>query len=113
MSTKSSVWWTSTCHLYTDLADEFGGPHAYLRIDDDLVKQVRICRTKRGLSVTLRLPPEVFPMLRSDLEKTLREHGRPIDWESLARFTRRLQRRKRSRSSSGAPNPQRGTRKKP
>lgn len=109
MSTKSSLWWTRECHLYTDLIDDFPGPHAYLRIDNDLVKQIQICRTPSGLSVTIRLPPEVFPVLRPDIAKSLRQRGKPIDWSRLDKF---LAKRRRSRpaarsTSNGGPRPRR------
>jgi hypothetical protein len=51
--------------------DEFGGPHAYLRIDNGLVKSLIVHTDASGLSVVVRLPPEVFPILRRDIAETL------------------------------------------
>lgn len=103
MSTKFTLWWTRQCHLYRDLLDDFPGPHAYLRIDNDLVKQVRICRTPSGLSVTIRLPPEVFPVLRPDIAKSLRQSDKPIDWSRIETFfAKRRGSRPAARSTSNA-----------
>jgi hypothetical protein len=64
MSTKSSLWWSESGLLYLDLLDTFEGPHAYLRIDAGRVKNFEVSQTTRRLSLTVRLPPEIFPNLR-------------------------------------------------
>jgi hypothetical protein len=77
MSTKSSLWWTETAHLYVDYADEVGGAHAYLEMHGGLVKYLYARQTHAGLAVTLRLPAEVLPILRKDISLQITEWARP------------------------------------
>jgi hypothetical protein len=102
MSTKGTLAYGTHFHLYTDLADEFPGAHAYLRIDAGQVKRLSIEWFPPGLSVTIRLPPEVFAILRPDLAKRLRRLNEPITPDQFERGTRRLERllSRRRRDSS-------------
>jgi hypothetical protein len=90
MSSKSTVRYTKDFHLYMDYMDEFGGPHAYLRIDNGLVKSLVVQTHGSGLSVLVRLPPEVFPILRPDIAKVLRHSSRPLDAKGVDRKLRGL-----------------------
>lgn len=89
LSTKSTVRYTKDFHLYTDLLD-CGGPHGYLRIDNDLVTQLTVDRGPNGLSVTIRIPPAVFPILRADIARALRRSSRPFDIVRVARQFQKL-----------------------
>ena len=92
MSLKHSLWWSEEAHLYFDYADELDGPHAYLRVDRGLVKALKVVETPEGLSITIRLPPEAFPILRPDLRRKATELGRPLDVVKLRRALSRLRR---------------------
>lgn len=109
MSTKSTLRHSKDFHLYTDWGDEPGGPHAYLRIDNGLVKRACVVESARGLSVTLRLPPEVFPILRPDIVRELRRRGRSIDWKRFVRGQDRLRKpldaKKRNARTPSKPEP--------
>jgi len=112
MSTKCSLWWSEDVHLYFDYADESEGPHAYLRIGGGLVKALEVLQTTRGFSITIRLPPEVFPVLRPDLSKAASEMGRPrksSDWQSPLGLLRDNLRRAKGKSTKKG-NPRRRVR---
>lgn len=97
MSTKYTIRITKDFHQYTDMLDDFDGSHAYLRIDNGLVKQLFLEDTCSGLSVTVRLPPEVFRILTKDIATELRRRGRPIDAKKLSRRFEELRRLAASR----------------
>ena len=90
VSTKFTVEYSKDFHLYTDFMDEFGGPHAYLRIGNDLVKQLLVVRGPGGLSVTLRIPPEIFSLLRADLAHELQDGDRYLDRRRFLQGLRRF-----------------------
>jgi hypothetical protein len=90
MSTKGTLAYGRDFHLYTDWADEFGAAHAYLRIDNGLVKRISIATFPRGLSVTVRLPPQVFSILRADIVKGLQARNSPISAKQFERNMARL-----------------------
>lgn len=77
MSTKVSLWWSEAGHLYFDYADEAGVPHAYLRIDRGLATFFEVRHTPRGVSITVRLPGELLPILRPEIEAEALALGRP------------------------------------
>jgi hypothetical protein len=90
MSTKSSLWWSDSGHLYVDLLDEFEGPHAYLRISAGLVKYLEVSEKAKGLSLTIRLPPEILPILRPDLRRRAIASGRPLTKPERDRAARQI-----------------------
>jgi|SRR5580658_3796005 hypothetical protein len=98
MSTKSTILDSDDFHLYSDLMDAYPGPHAYLRIDNGLVKDLCVVSTRRGLSVTVRLPPEVFAILRPDIAESLRQSDWPFGGDERDR--RSSSRRKSTRAKS-------------
>lgn len=78
MSTRSTVEIAKSFHLYTDFLDPYDGPHGYLCVERGLVKEVRVEQSRDGLIVTIRLPEEIFPILRADIAKKLRRGARPL-----------------------------------
>ncbi|MDE1836830.1 MAG: hypothetical protein KGJ23_09465 [Euryarchaeota archaeon] len=88
MSTKRSIRWSEDYHLYVDYADPFAEEGVFLRIDRGLCKAVELDTAKDGLEVTVRLPPEVAPILHPDVRKELRQYFRRPTKRALARQSR-------------------------
>ncbi len=85
VSTKSTIEYSEDFHLYIDWADDLSGPHGYLRIDNGLVKELYTRQHRGGLSITLRLPPEIYPVLRTDIARVLRRRSEPLDSKEMDR----------------------------
>lgn len=105
MSTRSTVELAQAFHLYTDFLDPYDGPHGYLSIEKGLVKEIRVEQANDGLIVTIRLPAEVFPILRADIAKELRSRGRPLSPRQLSQGLERLRALagRKKRPASAAP----------
>jgi len=90
MSGKSSLRYTNDFHLYTDALDDFQGPHVYLRIDNGLVKRIEVSSGERGISVLVRIPPEVYSIFHPEIVRELRRRARLFDPKRLNRAIDRM-----------------------
>jgi hypothetical protein len=71
MSTQRSLAHGEDYHLYLDYADETGDAEPYLRIDSELVSLLTVIREDDGLSILIRLPRQVFPILKAKIRADL------------------------------------------